>query len=175
MSDLTENDLDQQTQADTAPEAAIDWQAKAQEHWDLYLRSRAEMDNLQKRAQKQLEDAYKYAIERFAHELLVIKDSLEMALNTDATTEDAIAQLQKGVSMTVGMFEQTFEKFGVRVIDPLEQRFDPNQHQAIAAIDSDGEPNRVLLVHQKGYFLSDRLLRPALVSVSKSATVNEGD
>ncbi|MEW5789977.1 MAG: nucleotide exchange factor GrpE [Pseudomonadota bacterium] len=149
--------------------APTDWAAKAQENWELYLRARAELDNFQKRSQRQLEDAHKYAVERFARELLPVKDSLEMALAVEAGGAEGVAQLRQGVEMTLNMLDQVFEKFGIQVLDPLEQRFDPNHHQAIAAVESEGEPNRVLQVHQKGYLLSDRLLRPALVSVSKAA------
>lgn len=168
MTDVNETAGQEQTPNEDAGNATIDWEDKAQENWEQFLRTRAELENVQKRNQRQLEDAHKYAIERFARELLPIKDSLEMALATDSSKGNA-EQLREGVQMTLNMLSQTFEKFGIQMINPEGERFDPNRHQAIVAVEDEGEPNRVLQVHQKGYSISDRLLRPAMVSVSKAA------
>ena len=91
-----------------------------------------------------------------------------MALASESNASNA-EQLREGVQMTLNMLTQAFEKFGIQLIDPEGERFDPNRHQAIAAVEDEGEANRVLQVHQKGYSISDRLLRPAMVSVSKAA------
>lgn len=151
-------------------EAQVDWQAKAQENWDAYLRTRAELDNVQKRNQRQVEDAQKFAIERFANDLLAVKDSLEAALTVEAQGEAGVEQLHKGVEMTLTLLNQVFERFGITPVEAMDQRFDPNHHLAIATVESPGEANRVVQVHQKGYLLKERLLRPAMVSVSKVPT-----
>ncbi|MEK8089298.1 nucleotide exchange factor GrpE [Thermithiobacillus plumbiphilus] len=168
MTDVNETAGQEQMPNEDAGNAAIDWEEKARENWEQFLRTRAELENIQKRNQRQLEDAHKYAIERFARELLPVRDSLEMALASESNAGNA-EQLREGVQMTLNMLTQAFEKFGIQLIDPEGERFDPNRHQAIAAVEDEGEPNRVLQVHQKGYSISDRLLRPAMVSVSKAA------
>lgn len=168
MTDVNETAGQDQPGNEAVGNAAVDWEAKAQENWEQFLRTRAELENIQKRNQRQLEDAHKYAIERFARELLPVKDSLEMALAADNGAGNP-EQLREGVQMTLNMLSQSFEKFGIQLINPEGERFDPNRHQAIAAVEDRGEPNRVLQVHQKGYSISDRLLRPAMVSVSKAS------
>jgi len=138
---------------------------KAQEHWELLLRTRAEMENLRKRTEKDLENAHKYGIEKFVNEMLPVKDSMEMGIAAqDATAES----LHEGMKLTMNMFNTTFEKLGVVEIDPLNEPFDPELHQAMTMQASDEvEPNTVIAVMQKGYTLNGRLVRPAMVMVSK--------
>ncbi len=132
-----------------------------------YLRALADMENLRRRHEKQMEDARNYAVERFARDLLPVVDSLEMALGTPVAGEEAVAQLRQGLENTLNLFFQTLGKAGITAVGVEEGRFDPHLHQAIAMVESDGQPNRVLAVHQKGYLIHDRLLRPSMVSVSR--------
>jgi molecular chaperone GrpE len=138
---------------------------KAQEHHDAWLRAKAETENVRKRAQLEIANAHKYAIENFAQELLPVKDSLEAALAAGTATEDAI---RSGVEITLKQLNAVFEKASLREINPVGQKFDPHQHQAISMLPSDREPNTVINVLQKGYRLNDRVIRPALVTVSQS-------
>lgn len=138
---------------------------KAAEHHDAWLRARAESENVRRRAQDDIAKAGKFASEKFASELLAVKDSLEAALANE--NQDAAA-LRAGVELTLRQLVSAFEKSNVSEIDPLEQKFDPHKHQAISQVEADGEPNRVISVLQKGYALHDRIIRPALVVVSRA-------
>jgi len=139
-------------------------ESKAQEHHDAWLRARAEADNIRKRTQIELANAYKYAIESIAAELLPVKDSLEATLAADAAVLDA---LRSGVELTLKQLNAVFEKVNLREINPTGEKFDPHQHQAISMLPSEKEPNTVINVLQKGYKLHDRVIRPALVTVAK--------
>jgi len=143
----------------------------AQEHHDAWLRARAEADNIRKRAQADIANAHKYAIENFSSALLAVKDSLEAAL---ATTNASIDTVNSGVELTLKQLNSVFEKFNLTAIDPAGQKFDPHRHQAIGVVDSDAEPNTVVQVLQKGYLLNDRVIRPAMVMVAKAKTVENG-
>lgn len=154
--------------AEPAPAEAVSCEEKARAQEDAYLRAMAEMENQRKRCERQLDEARKYAVERFARELLPVLDGLEMALASPAQGEEGMAQLRQGVEMTLQLFAQAMAKFGISPVYPLEERFDPGKHQAIASVEHPGEANKVLAVHQKGYLINERLLRPALVSVSKA-------
>ena len=138
---------------------------KATEHHDAWLRAKAETENVRRRAQEDIAKAGKYAIERFASELLAVKDSLEAALANDNQSAEAI---RAGVELTLKQLVTAFEKSSLAEINPLEEKFDPHKHQAISQIEVDGEPNRVINVLQKGYALNERVIRPALVVVSKA-------
>ena len=140
----------------------------AQEHHDAWLRAKAETDNIRKRAQADIASAHKYAIENFSGELLAVKDSLEAALGTTNVTVD---NLKSGVELTLKQLNSVFQKFNVTEISPGGQKFDPHRHQAINTVESDAEPNTVVQVFQKGYLLNDRVLRPAMVSVTKPKAV----
>lgn len=137
----------------------------AQEHHDAWLRARAEADNIRKRAQADIANARKYAIENFSSALLAVKDSLEAALATANITFDS---LKNGVELTLKQLNVVFEKFNLTEIDPAGQKFDPHRHQAIGMVDSVAEPNTVVQVLQKGYLLNDRVIRPAMVMVAKA-------
>ena len=138
---------------------------KAAEHHDAWLRAKAEGENIRRRAQEDIAKAGKYAIEKFAGELLAVKDSLEAAL---ANEKQDAETLRAGVELTLRQLAAAFEKSALIEISPLGQKFDPHQHQAISQIEAEGEPNTVIDVLQKGYALNERVIRPALVIVSKA-------
>ena len=137
---------------------------KAAEHHDAWLRAKAEAENIRKRASDDVTKAHKYGIEKFAADLLAVKDSLEAALAAENATPES---LRSGVELTLRQLESVLERQSIRSIDPAGQKFDPHQHQAISMLPSDKEPNTVINVLQKGYLLHDRVLRPALVTVAK--------
>lgn len=138
---------------------------KAAEHHDAWLRAKAEAENIRRRAQEDITKAGKFAIERFAGELLPVRDSLEAALASASADPDT---LRAGVELTLKQLTTAFEKFGLKEINPLDEKFDPHRHQAISQIGADGEANRVIQVLQKGYALHERVVRPAMVVVSKA-------
>ncbi len=138
---------------------------KAQEHHDAWLRAKAEVDNVRKRAQADVASAHKYAIENFAGALLEVKDSLEAAL---AVSNASIESLKSGVELTLKQLNSAFQKVNLIEINPVGQKFDPHRHQAISSVESDADPNTVVQVFQKGYLLNDRVIRPAMVAVAKA-------
>ncbi len=137
----------------------------AQEHHDAWLRAKAETDNVRKRAQVDVANAHNYAITSFSTALLDVKDSLEAALAANNAT---IESLRSGVELTLKQLNTVFERFRLTEINPVGQKFDPHRHQAITTVESDAEPNTVVQVLQKGYLLNDRVIRPAMVMVSKA-------
>ena len=138
---------------------------KAEEHHDAWLRAKAETENVRRRAQEDIAKASKFAIERFAGELLAVKDSLEAALAAETPSVD---NLKAGTELTLKQLIAAFEKSGLREIDPAGEKFDPNFHQAISTVESGQEPNTVVTVLQKGYLIAERVLRPALVIVARA-------
>jgi molecular chaperone GrpE len=145
-------------------------QLAAAEHHDAWLRAKAEGDNIRKRSQTEIANAHKFAVENFAAELLAVKDSLEAALASDNAT---VESMRSGDELTLRQLKSAFEKFSVKEIDPKGEKFDPHRHQAISTVESDGEPNTVVQVLQKGYLLHDRVMRPALVIVAKPKSVEK--
>ena len=137
---------------------------KAQEHHDAWLRAKAEAENIRKRTAIELANAYKYAIEAVAAELLPVKDSLEATLAADSAE---LETLRSGVDLTLKQLNAVFGRINLREINPIGEKFDPHQHQAISMLPSEKEPNTVINVLQKGYSLHGRVIRPALVTVSK--------
>jgi len=141
--------------------------ARADENWDKLLRTQAEMDNLRKRTERELENAHKYALEKFAGELLAVRDSLEMGIQAAGDAE--AQQLKEGSELTLKLLTQVMDKYGIQAVDPAGEKFDPERHQAMSMQESaDVPPNTVVAVMQKGYTLNDRLLRPAMVMVSRA-------
>ena len=138
---------------------------QAAENHDAWLRAKAEAENVRRRAQEDVSKAHKFAIERFAAELLPVKDSLEAAL---ADTSATVEVMRAGVELTDKQLTAAFEKSGLVTIDPAGEKFDPHRHQAIGMVDSEQEPNTVVTVLQKGYLIAERVLRPALVMVAKA-------
>ena len=137
---------------------------KAQEHHDAWLRAKAEAENIRKRTAIELTNAYKYAVEAIAADLLPVKDSLEATLAADSA---ALETLRSGVDLTLKQLNAVFAKANLKEINPIGEKFDPHRHQAISMLPSDKEPNTIINVLQKGYSLHDRVIRPALVTVAK--------
>ena len=141
------------------------------EYYDQLMRSRAELENFKKRTKREIVQIRNYANEQFAVELLAIKDSLELGLQVDIK-EDA-KKLHEGIELTLKLLRQTFEKFGIKEINPEGETFNPQHHQAMMTqTDTTKPPNTILNVLQKGYLMNDRLLRPAMVCVSSQPEVS---
>lgn len=139
-------------------------ETEAAELRDAWLRAKAETDNVRKQAQNDIAKAHKYAIERFAQELLTVRDALELAL---ATPHDTTEALKDGVELTLKNLKAAFDKAKIVEINPAGEKYDPHRHQAMTMIESDQPAGTVVQVFQKGYLLNDRVLRPALVAVAK--------
>ena len=152
-----------------AVDPLLDLQAEADKARDQALRAEAEMQNLRKRAERDVQNAHKFGVERLIQNLLPVLDSLEKAIETSlqAETPEDDPQLE-GLKLCFKLFTDVFEKEGVQMLDPLGHAFDPNVHEALSLIENpDMEPNSVMAVIQKGYRLHERLVRPAMVIVSK--------
>lgn len=141
---------------------------KVHEYWEARTRAIAELDNVRKRSDRDVENAHKFAVERIINDLLAVLDSLEQALGTTETDEGEGSTTQEGIKLTVQLFLSTLDKYNVKQISPEGEAFDPNQHEAMSMQPSDEvAPGTVLQVFQKGYLLHDRVIRPARVIVSK--------
>lgn len=150
---------------DAAGDPLAELQAKADENWDKFLRASAELENVRKRAARDVENAHKFALERFASDLLSVCDSLEMALTADQ--EASAESLREGSGATLKLLASVMQRFGVEELDPEGEPFDPAFHEAMTMQPSDDvEPGSVVTVFQKGYALNGRLLRPARVVVA---------
>ncbi len=144
-----------------------DARARADEYRQEMLRAHADLDNARKRAQREIENAHKYAVEKLLGDLLPIKDSMELGLSA-AESSDDIASLREGMELTLKMLEDLLEKHGVTEVNPVGEKFSHELHQAMTMQESaEAEPGTVLNVMQKGYLLNDRLVRPAMVIVAK--------
>ncbi|MGC9456789.1 MAG: nucleotide exchange factor GrpE [Halothiobacillaceae bacterium] len=154
---------------ETMARALADAQEEAEAQRNEVLRLHAEMENLRKRVEKDVQNAHKYALERFVEGLLPVVDSLEMGLDAATREDAAVDTIREGTEMTLNMMRQVLEKHGVEAVAPEGERFDPDLHQAMSMQPDEGEPNRVVGVMQKGYRLNGRVVRPALVVVSKPA------
>ncbi len=142
---------------------------KAAEHYDAWLRAKAEAENARRRAEEEIAKARRYAVDKFAAALLPVKDSLEAAL---ATENQTVESLREGVELTLKQLTTALAQFGIQEENPHGSKFDPNRHQAIGMIEMEGEPNQVAQVLQKGYLIHDRVLRPALVMVTKAKSAS---
>jgi molecular chaperone GrpE len=160
--------------SDTAAEARLaDLEAKlaaaladAEKLREDWLRARAETDNVRRRGQDDVAKAHRYGLEGFAGALLAVKDSLDAALTVENTS---IESFKEGVELTARQLDSVFEKFAIKEINPVGEKFDPHRHQAISQVPSGQEPGTVVTVLQKGYLLNDRVLRPALVTVAQKS------
>ena len=140
---------------------------RSQANKDLALRAQAEMDNLRKRTSRDVENAHKYALEKFVNELLPIMDSLELGISAAESAEN-IDDLREGMDLTIKMFNTAMDKFNVKAVDPQDEKFNPEQHEAVSMQAIEGaESGTVVTVMQKGYELNGRLVRPAMVVVAK--------
>jgi len=143
-------------------------EALAAEHWDRLMRLQAEMENQRKRAQRDVANARKFALDGIAGDLLPVRDSLELGLQAASSDGASLESLREGSELTLKMLSQVLEKHAIAEINPEGEKFDPEFHQAMSAQSVDGvAPNTVISVMQKGYTLNERLIRPALVLVSK--------
>lgn len=137
---------------------------------DQVLRAQAELQNARRRAERDVENAHKYSLEKITQELLPVVDNLERALEASGSDSDFAKALREGVEMTLGMFTKALAKFQIEQVDPEGEPFDPQLHQAVSMVEQgEVEPNTVVHVMQKGYTLHGRLVRPAMVVVSKAA------
>jgi molecular chaperone GrpE len=148
------------------------------ENLDKFLRAKAESENIRRRAENDVTNAHKYALERFVGEILAVKDSLELARTVDIKEENhkALEKMHEGLDLTLKLMDGIFQKFGLTTMDPAGEKFDPEKHQAISMVES-GEiaPNHVINVVQKGYQLHDRVLRPAMVVVARAKSTTDGE
>ena len=138
---------------------------KAQEHYDAWMYAKAESENIRRRAVEDVSKAHKFAVERFANEILAVKDSLEAGLAVETA---AVESFKSGMELTLKQLSSVFERFNISEINPVGEKFDAHKHQAIGMLDSGQDANTVISVMQKGYALNDRVLRPALVMVAKA-------
>ena len=145
---------------------------EAAENLDRFMRARAEAENARKRAEADIVATRKYALERFAAEIVTVRDSLELARTVELPADSipAVQKMHEGLDLTLKLMDSVFQKFGLTQLDPQGQKFDPERHQAISMVPSaEVPPNHVVNVVQKGYLLNDRLLRPAMVVVAQAA------
>ena len=168
-------DVDSEVTAEQARIAELEAQLEAAQQASLEERERAvravaEMENLRRRAAQDVEKAHKFALEKFAAELLPVLDNLERAIELADKENDTLKPMIEGVELTLKSMQSGVAKFGLVALDPTNQPFDPNAHQAMSMVPSaDVAPNTVIAVMQKGYELNGRVIRPAMVMVSKSA------
>ncbi len=149
---------------------------KAEEEHDALLRARAEIENMRRRHEQELEKARKYALERFAQELLPVVDSLEMGVEAAQAENATLDKVREGTELTLKMLLNVLEKFGIEAVHPHGEPFNPELHQAMSTQESaEHAPNTVMNVMQKGYTLNERLIRPAMVVVSKPASAGQAE
>ncbi|EKB20200.1 MULTISPECIES: nucleotide exchange factor GrpE [Aeromonas] len=168
-------DVDSEVTAEQARIAELEAQLetalqKASEERERALRTAAEMENLRRRTELDVEKAHKFALEKFAAELLPVLDNMERAIELADKENEALKPMIEGVELTLKSMQSGVAKFGLVALDPANQPFDPNAHQAMSMVPSaDVAPNTVIAVMQKGYELNGRVIRPAMVMVSKAA------
>ncbi|RPG68506.1 MAG: nucleotide exchange factor GrpE [Flavobacteriaceae bacterium TMED42] len=172
---VSNKQLDKQTENNTTDSFPQEiYQALCAEYEDKLLRLRAEIDNQKKRSARELEKAEKYAISGLLEALLPVRDSMELGFNM-AMQNASVPAILEGMKLTLNQFESVLGRFGVSIIDPSGQLFNPKEHEAMSIVETNDVPvNTVVEVFQKGYRLQDRLIRPALVSVSKSSDRHGG-
>ena len=169
IEDATSESVETETAEVSMEDKLAEVQAKADDNWDQLVRARAEMDNIRRRSERDLANAHKFALEKFAQELLPVIDSMEMGVAAAQDENADVSKLREGTEMTLKMFEAAIEKFGIKGVHPHGEAFNPDHHQAMTMIDSpEHEPNTIIDVMQKGYLLNERLVRPAMVVVSSS-------
>jgi molecular chaperone GrpE len=140
---------------------------KSAQNWDRILRMQAEMENASRRTERDVANAHKYALEKFVNELLPVIDNLERTIAAAQESKVDAKAILEGVDLTLKMLHSVMEKVGVKQVNPLNETFNPLFHEAVSIQESGSKPGQVLAVLQKGYLLNDRLVRPAMVVVSK--------
>jgi len=167
---LDSEESSEKSEEEIAVDSLSKLEVQLEEMRDQVLRHQAEVQNVKRRAEQDVEKARKYALERFCNELLPIVDSLEMAILSASPDQEDSESILKGVKLTLKMFVDTLAKFNLEQIDPEGEPFDPKSHQAVSMVENNEvEPNTVISVMQRGYVLSGRLIRPAMVVVSKAS------
>ena len=172
----TAHDLEPATETQQLQAELEKLRAESAENLDRFLRAKAEVENVRKRGEADISTARKYAIERFAAGIVAVRDSLELARMVELPKDSnpAVQKMHEGLDLTLKLLDGIFQKFGLTLLDPQGQKFDPEQHQAISMVDSaEVPPNHVVTVVQKGFLLNDRLLRPAMVVVARAAAAPE--
>lgn len=167
QADLDNSQLEtpiEETSEQTAEELIAELEAALEEAKASVLYTKAEGENIRRRANDDIDKARKFALEKFSGELLAVKDSLDAAVLIEAAD---VQSYKDGIQITIKQLAAVFEKFHIAEVNPVGEKFDPNKHQAISMLENSGEPNTVTSVLQKGYTLNDRVLRPALVMVAK--------
>ena len=160
----------EKSEEEIAVDPLSELEVQLEEMRDQVLRHQAEVQNAKRRAEQDVEKARKYALERFCNELLPVVDSLEMAILSEPPDQEDSESILKGVKLTLKMFVDTLAKFNLEQMNPEGEPFDPKLHQAVSMVENNEvEPNTVLSVMQRGYILSGRLIRPAMVVVSKTS------
>ena len=143
-------------------------QETVKDYWDQIMRLKAEMENNRKRAARDVENAHKFALKNFTEALLPVLDSMEMGQQAAEAENASLESIVEGTKLTATMFIQVLEKYGLKQLNPVGEKFDPEQHQAISMIEDESvESNHIISVMQKGYSLNERLVRPAMVIVAK--------
>ncbi len=175
---------DEQPGADSGAEPTVEalqaqldeLRQKAEEEHEALLRARAEIENMRRRHEQEIEKAHKYALERFAQELLPVVDSLEMGVEAAAAENATLEKVREGTELTLKMLLSVLDKFGIQAVHPHGEPFNPELHQAMSTQESaEHAPNTVMNVMQKGYTLNERLIRPAMVVVSKPASAGKAE
>ena len=157
-----EEGVDLKTELDNA-------KASAEENWNNLLMAKADVENIRRRTQKDIEKAHRFSIEKFAKDLLPVVDSIEMGMTAAGSTSEDVTSIREGMELTYKQLLASLEKSNVTQVDPLNESFNPEHHQAISMVPTaDYEPNTVIEVFQKGYLLNGRLIRPAMVIVSQA-------
>ena len=172
--ELEEGAVETEAEENSLEKQLEDAKAQAADNLDQLMRTKAEMENIRRRSEKDVSNARKYALEKFAQELLPVIDSMEMGVAAAQDESADVAKLREGTEMTLKMFETAIEKFGIESVHPHGEAFNPEHHQAMTMVDSpEHEPNTVIDVMQKGYLLNERLVRPAMVVVSSANSGKE--
>jgi molecular chaperone GrpE len=167
--DLTHEDVVESADTEDGDSASLETQVE--ELKEALIRSQADLQNVRRRAERDVENAHKYAVEKFVKDLLAVLDSMDRALELAETTEGFDAAMLEGTQMTHKLLLDTAAKHGVEPINPVGEAFDPQEHQAMSMVESaDHEPNTVMAVMQKGYKLEGRVIRAAMVMVTKAAS-----
>lgn len=159
---------EEQPAEDISAEVLEQAQTTIKDYWEQIMRLQADIDNNRKRAERDISNAHKYALKNFIEALLPVIDSMEMGISATSAENATLESIREGSELTMNLFVQVLEKHGLVQLDPAGEKFDPEQHQAISMVeDAEVESNTIINVMQKGFSLNDRLVRPAMVVVTK--------